>query len=119
MSPIYEFISDDGKEERRDIYMAFEDAIDIGASTWVDGRRWRRLASNPTLAVKHFREFVCHQQAPQPASQDPASSGIIADRWVPDPDDPSELRPVYTSEETVKRNAAASKDAGDTYLAWT
>lgn len=114
--PYYEFVSLDGKRTH-DIFMEYDDAPDIGAIVQDSGESWRRVASNPQLKIKNFKQFVSHTQPVFEKLEDAHASGIIADKWVPDPDT-GEFRAAYTSEETAKTNASASKDAGNLHLVW-
>lgn len=115
--PYYPFISADGSEEPRDFYMEYEDAVDIGATVEIEGRKWTRLVSPHQALVKNFKPFVCSQQGAFASQQEAEASGIVADKWVPDPES-GELRAGYFCEETARKNAAASKDKGDRHLTW-
>lgn len=123
MAPAYEFVSTDGREERRDFVMEFADAVDIGATIEIDGRKWTRVFSRPQLVIKGFRPFIDTQQGVAPPGANPAehenTRHIIADRWVDTGDGSGEKRPVYDKLETVLRASNTSKDSGaEKYLGW-
>jgi len=115
--PEYEFISNDEKREHRCFWMHHDDALDIGAIHHADGREWRRIVSNATVVVKSFQPFVSQSMPSLDPGEDPASSSVICDEWRIDPDSGERL-PVFLKEETAKRNALASADAGDRYVVW-
>lgn len=115
--PLYEFVAVSDPKRYTTIFMEYADAPDIGAVVEQGGVAWRRIPSMPVAAVKQFKPFVSYTQAPVPPGVDPSTSGIIADAWHRDPES-GEHRAVYTSEETARRNAAASRDDGNLYLTW-